>query len=405
MSERYGQCSPCAGSECFCCDGTGSSGSAVDYIYLQNKEEWERDKPGGWWSLSESSVKIQKMEADFYRIVKRTPALEAAVSALNQHIEKQIQKKRESMNPDQQVLVKHETTSMSLAQRFGFTESQLELIKRTVAKNATDDELELFFYRAKELKLNPLMPGQIYFVKFGNSPGTIMTGIDGFRTHAHGTGKLSGVKRGVVRDKNGVCIGGWADVYRNDWKEPAHEEVALSEYNTGKGNWVKMPETMIKKVAEAAAYRMAFPQQLGGLYVSEEMDKVVKDVDSHVTAPPAIKISQISKDEIENLYVVAKDNGVPTLLELKRLLKEWYGHDKFVDLTPFEYLDFCAGLKETKPVSTSSVVNPDDFQTFEPQLREPGSDLDEPVKVVVKPTSVELPWTKHLPKEDPRMVK
>ena len=32
-----------------------------------------------------------------------------------------------------------------------------------------------------------------------------------------------------------------------------------------------MPETMIKKVAEAAALRMAFPNELGGVYTQEEM--------------------------------------------------------------------------------------------------------------------------------------
>ena len=34
-----------------------------------------------------------------------------------------------------------------------------------------------------------------------------------------------------------------------------------------------MPETMIKKVAEFTAYRMAFAAELGGMYIEEEMQQ------------------------------------------------------------------------------------------------------------------------------------
>jgi phage recombination protein Bet len=154
-----------------------------------------------------------------------------------------------------------------------FTPDQLKLITDTVAKGATPDELKLFLYRCKNLGLDPLKPGQIYFIKYGTGPGSIVTGIDGFRSKAARSGKLSGIKRGVIRDNKGKCIGAWAEVYRKDWNDCAREEVSLSEYNTGKSMWAKMPETMIKKVAEAAALRMAFPDDLGGVYSEEEMDQ------------------------------------------------------------------------------------------------------------------------------------
>lgn len=148
---------------------------------------------------------------------------------------------------------------------------QLNLVKSTVAKGATDDELKLFLYRCRHMGLDPLKPGQIHFIKYGNSPGTIVVGIEGFRSRAASTGKHAGTKRGVLRNDKGQCVGGWCEVYRADWKECAREEVSLSEYNTGKAQWAKMPETMIKKVAEAAALRMAFPDELGGVYSDDEM--------------------------------------------------------------------------------------------------------------------------------------
>lgn len=154
-----------------------------------------------------------------------------------------------------------------------YTPEQLKLITDAVAKGASPDELKLFLYRCKNMGLDPLKPGQIHFIKYGNSPGTIVVGIEGFRSIAGRTGKVSGVKRGVTFDEKGNLISAWAEVHRSDWKEPAREEVPLEEYNTGKGPWAKMPQTMLKKVAEAAALRMAFPDDLGGVYTKEEMDQ------------------------------------------------------------------------------------------------------------------------------------
>jgi phage recombination protein Bet len=154
-----------------------------------------------------------------------------------------------------------------------FNPEELQLITDTVAKGATPDELRLFLHRCNLLHLNPLKPGQIHFVKYSaSSPGTIVVGIEGFRSLAARTGKLSGISRGAIRE-GGKLIGAWAEVTRSDWKNPAREEVPLSEYNTGKGPWAKMPETMIKKVAEAAALRMAFPDDLGGVYERSEMNQ------------------------------------------------------------------------------------------------------------------------------------
>jgi len=167
-----------------------------------------------------------------------------------------------------------------------FSNEELALITDTVAKGATPKELQLFLYRCNNLGLDPLKSGQIHFVKYGNSPGSIVVGIDGFRAKAAATGKLTGIKRGVLRDDKGVCIGGWAEVYRSDWIHPAREEVELHEYDTGKAMWAKMPSTMIKKVAEAAALRMAFPEQLGGVYESSEMDQ------AEMSRQPSIKPQQ-----------------------------------------------------------------------------------------------------------------
>lgn len=161
-----------------------------------------------------------------------------------------------------------------------FNQEQLSLIKATVAKGATDDELKLFLYRCKNMGLDPLKPGLVHFVKYGSNPGSVIVGIDGIRARAHKTGKISGIKRGVLKDESGKLVGGWCEVYRSDWQHPAREEVSLAEYDTGKAQWATKKETMIKKVAEVAALRMACPEELGGIYAEEEMtvNAEVRDV-------------------------------------------------------------------------------------------------------------------------------
>jgi len=182
------------------------------------------------------------------------------------------------------------------------TREQVELVKHTVAVGATDNELKMFLYQAGKRGLDPLTR-QIHFIKRNRynpdtekyeSVGTIQTGIDGFRVIADRTGRLSGINRGILKDKDDKLIGAWAEVHRSDWQHPAREEVSFKEYCQKKkdgspiGLWATMPETMIKKVAEAAALRMAFPEDLSGIYTHDEMQQADTEV---------ISVTEVKKPE------------------------------------------------------------------------------------------------------------
>ena len=54
-------------------------------------------------------------------------------------------------------------------------------------------------------------------------------------------------------------------------------KVYFDEYNTGKNLWVTKPRTMICKVAEMHALRMACPEEMAQVYVEEEMQKEVSE--------------------------------------------------------------------------------------------------------------------------------
>lgn len=169
-----------------------------------------------------------------------------------------------------------------------YSDKDLDLIKRTIAKNATNEELDLFLIRCKTLGLNPLKPGQIFFMKYGNSAGTIVVGRDGFRSLAERTGKHRGTTTGVIKDQSGKVTHGFAEVHRSDWTHPARVEVSMAEYSKNTPIWKDLPETMIQKVAEVAALRMAFPDSLGGVYgederiVNEPLPPIVRHVEMQV---------------------------------------------------------------------------------------------------------------------------
>ena len=224
---------------------------------------------------------------------------------------------------------------------------QVELIKKTVAIGATDDELKLFLYQAEKRGLDPLTR-QIHFIKRKrwnddtksyDEVGTIQTGIDGFRLIADRTGKLGGIKRGVITGDNGELLRAWAEVYRNDWKEPAREEVSFKEYCQKKkdgepmGLWKTMPETMLKKVAEAAALRMAFPENLSGLYSDDEMSQADAPV-KVIKAEPMIEPDATANMPVDKIEVQ------PSIDEQK---KRWEDNQKAPITEPQRKKIFAAG--------------------------------------------------------------
>jgi len=158
-----------------------------------------------------------------------------------------------------------------------FQPEQIQLIKKQVAPNANDNELKLFLYQAQRTGLDPLTR-QIYCIHRGGKM-TIQTSIDGFRVIAERSGDYGGQDEPVFVESDGKIISCKVTVYRfkGEQRYPAAVGVAyMSEFNAGGPMWSKMPHTMLSKCAEAVALRKAYPQDLSGLYTSDEMDQAEK---------------------------------------------------------------------------------------------------------------------------------
>jgi phage recombination protein Bet len=182
------------------------------------------------------------------------------------------------------------------------------LIRASVCPNATDQEISKFLALCKYQKLNPFI-NDAYLIKYGNGPATMVTSRAAMEKRADEHPEYEGAEFGVVlidgqgqmQHRQGTAcykqlgeqlIGGWARVYRKG-RRPIYEEVPLSDYNTGKSQWAKMPGLMIAKVAEMHALRSAFPQTMRGMYSSEEMDQVhASTVDTVIDATAATAAQQ-----------------------------------------------------------------------------------------------------------------
>ena len=163
-------------------------------------------------------------------------------------------------------------------------------IRKYVCESATEKEVGLFLAHCAAHRLDPIGSKDAYLVKYGSSPASIITGYQVFNRRARKSPDYAGIKSGVVtlrpdgtvqrkqgsaiyKAVDGELIGGWAEVYVKGWEAPAYCEVALSDYSTGKSNWAKMPGVMIEKVAKAAAWRLAYPDEFSGMYIGEEMEQ------------------------------------------------------------------------------------------------------------------------------------
>ena len=222
-------------------------------------------------------------------------------------------------------LVVHQSTELSIvAEQQTFTPAQRTALSHIGVENATDADIEVFFHVVKRTGLDPFAR-QIYMIGRNSkmwdprtkqerwiTKFTIQTGIDGYRLIGRRAANAAGATLSVKPVQWAHKDGGWRDVWMGEWGQPVAARVTIlrsgeeftatalfDEYKqtTKQGEltqmWRQRPAGQIGKCAEALAWRMAFPQDLSGIYVEEEMQQAdsirIVQGDVHPTAKDQVR--------------------------------------------------------------------------------------------------------------------
>ena len=101
--------------------------------------------------------------------------------------------------------------------------------------------------------------------------------------------------------------------------------VFFAEYSTGRNLWASKPHTMLAKVAEMHALRMACPEEASQVYIAEEFEKEGKtkptaDIDAARAKLEATK----TLDELKEVWASLPVEAKTALAETKDQLKKKY---------------------------------------------------------------------------------
>lgn len=228
--------------------------------------------------------------------------------------------------------------------RRGFSREQVDLIKGTIAKGASESELALFLAQCERTGLDPFSR-QIYWISRGGR-GSTQVSIDGFRVIAERTGEMDGqevswcAEDGVWRDvwlETKAPMAARVLVYRKGCSKPFPGIALWAEYAQAGQMWQKMKANQLAKCAESLALRKAFPHQLSGLYTTDEMAQAEQ-------AAPVV----VSEPVAEPLKRIELPPGTFQVLEAKSaqwggevIVVNEHGEEFFHKTSDKQVLDFC----------------------------------------------------------------
>lgn len=269
---------------------------------------------------------------------------------------------------------------------YGLVQLDTNIVRKHFTKgnaSITDSEIILFLEQCKRHKLDPFVTGEVFLIKYGNQNAQIVVGYHTYVRRAEESPNFIGKEEGIVVlrgndiiKKEGTCLypqerllGGWCRVsyLNNGHPASAYKEVDLKEYNKENSMWKSMPATMITKVARSQALKEAFPTQMNGLYIPEEIaPKEAREGDFEPVVVGEVKLGEIqspiiSTEDRKKLFAKVKDklgseSGTEWLKEQVKAL----GLDSTTKLTEDNLKAIYESLnKENEPIE-ADVIELDD---------------------------------------------
>ena len=187
---------------------------------------------------------------------------------------------------------------------------------KSMGLNVNDEQAKKFIHIAKSFGLNPFKR-EIYAIPFGKN-WNIIVGYETYIKRAERSKKLAGWKAWTEGDLKDGTLKGCVEIRRKDWDEPFYHEVYFDEYNQDNAMWKKKPRTMIKKVAIAQGFRLAFPDELAGMpYTADEIDtdeiqtEAIEEKDYKKLLADEMHKLGATTSELKKMFAAfLKDNGI-----------------------------------------------------------------------------------------------
>jgi hypothetical protein len=174
----------------------------------------------------------------------------------------------------------------------------------------------------------------VYAISYG-STYNLVTSIDYARKIGMRSGVVGKSAPKFEEDQRGTPVSCTITIQRklphSDTIGDFTATVYMAEYSTGRNLWATKPRTMLAKVAEMHALRMACPEELSQSYVEEEMQREAKDGQA---VRPIVDLKACSEklkqtkslDELKAVWAAlpAEAKADPNIIDLKDGLKKQY---------------------------------------------------------------------------------
>ncbi len=257
------------------------------------------------------------------------------------------------------------TTSIAGQAVTMFNEKQLATLKATIAKDATNEEFQMFVEVCNHAQLNPFT-NQIYFIKMGGKP-TIQISAEGVQAIARRREDFDGITAGVVKENDefeadiaegtvshkvktmqrGKTVGAYCIAKRKGFTNIlvliTSDQVESYKGGYNKTMWTNNFEDMIQKHAIKRACKLQFGIELElddeGSVQQGTLDKV-----GSYTERQRVDMGDITPDP--QVIVTGDDSSVDPAEEMER---QWAKIKGLTDLLGWKKSDVTKFIKEKIP--------------------------------------------------------